>query len=359
MRVLLLGGSNAGVYFGWAAQLQGLMPAHEIVNRFLGAVGSLYGLSRLQDAERRGEPAPDLIVFEYALNDMILLDAGFVTTALIHDALAGVAQFCALRGVPLLFLCLHPRPSGRARVASNVRRVERIYQRVAEAHGMARCPTLETILGRVRPEDFVDPHHLTAEASLRCAKIVADAVSGGRIRVPRASRLHPPSFDYVPASAAESSGRCRRIEIASTVFSGSFLELARPGASRWPGRGRLAGLLLRSTQDSGVYRVAAGGRAYARTAQSNMREIVPNLILLHYSRRRPWAESDLEVAMPDDESALAALPQEPTLLPAEPGAPFGDQTLQIAGAVFWRPSFWRRWLAFLLLRLSFTKQSSR
>ena len=159
-------------------------------------------------------------------------------------------------------------------------------------------------------------------------------------------------FDYVPATAAEPQGRCRSLEITATVFSGTFLEIARPGSSRWPGRGRLAGLMLRSTETSGIFRIAAGGRAFARTAQSSMREIVPNLILLHYCRWRPWAECDLEVAMPDEESALAGLPQDKALLPAEPQAPFSEQTLQIAGVMFWRPSFWRRWLGFFLLRLS-------
>lgn len=359
MRVMLLGGSNAGVYFGWAAQLQGLMPEHEITNRFLGAVGSLYGLARLIEAERRGEAPPDLVIFEYALNDVILLDAGFTTAALVHDALASVAQHCAERGVPLLFLCLRPRPTGRGRVSACVRRIDRVYRRIAKAHGMAPCVTHATIFGEERAEQFVDPHHLSEEASVRCAKIVADLISGGAIPAPRASRLHAPIFDYVSASQAEPQGSCRRVEIASTVFSGPFLEIARPGASRWPGRGRLAGLLLRSTHESGVYRITAGGRAFARTAQSSMREIVPNLILLHYSRRRPRADFDLQIAMPDDESALAALPQEKALLPAEPGAPFAEQRLQIAAVMFWRPSFWRRWLALLQLRFSHDKQSLR
>ncbi|CAN2534864.1 hypothetical+protein [Methylocapsa aurea] len=350
MRVLLLGGSNAGVYFGWASQLQALMPEHEITNRFLGAVGSLYGLVRLQEAEQREQAPPDLVVFEYALNDIILLDAGFATTALVHDALASVAQHCAERGVPLLFLCLRPRPTGRARIYSCVRRVERIYDGVAKAHGMARCVTLDTIFGRERFEDFVDAHHLTAEASRRCAEVVAEIISRGEIPVPRASRFHTPIFDYVPATAAAPQGRCRSLDIEATVFSGTFLEIARPGSSRWPGRGRIAGLMLRSTETSGLFRIAAGGRAYARTAQSSMREIVPNLILLHYFRRRPWAEFDLEIAMPDDESALAALPEDKALLPAQPQTPFAEQTLQIAGVMFWRPSFWRRWLGFFLLR---------
>ncbi len=352
MRVLLLGGSNAGVYFGWAAQLQGLMPEHDITNRFLGAVGSLYGLARLQEAERRGEAPPDLVVFEYALNDVILLDAGFATTALVHDALTSVAQHCAERGVPLLFLCLRPRPTGRARVYSCVRRVERIYDGVAKAHGMARCVTLATIFGAERSEDFVDAHHLTAEASSRCAAVVAGIIASGDIPVPKRSPFHAPVFDYVPATEAQQQGRCRNVEIASTVFSGTFLELARPGSCRWPGRGRLAGAMLRSTEASGAYRVSAGSRAYAKTAQSSMREIVPNLILLHYSTRRPWADGDLEIAMPDDEGVLTALPEEKTLLPAEPTVPFAEQTLQIAGVMFWRPSFRRRWLIFLQLRLS-------
>ena len=52
MKILLLGGSNAGMREGWASQFQRQASAHEVENRFLGAVGSLYGLMALLDYSR-------------------------------------------------------------------------------------------------------------------------------------------------------------------------------------------------------------------------------------------------------------------------------------------------------------------
>jgi hypothetical protein len=351
MNILILGGSNAGLHFGWAAKFQEMTPEHQTRNMFLGAVGSLYGLLRLIELERMAGVAPDLVIFEYALNDIVLLDAGSATTTLVHDALTDVAHYCARRNIRLLFLCLRPRPTGRARVYSCVRRIERIYAGVAKAHGMAECVTLLRLFGDERYDDFLDAHHLTETSSAHCARMLVEIVAQSEIPVPDGSIFYARAFDYTPATAAKAQGDCRTKEVTATVYAGTFLEIGRPGAALFPGHGNLAGVMLRSTEASGVFRIGAGGAYYRKNAQSTMREIVPALILLHYSTRRPFAQSEIEVAMPDDERALMSLREDRCLLPAPPEKPFLEQKLEIAGAMFWRASRLRRWATHLHLRL--------
>ena len=92
MDILLLGGSNAGLHYGWAAQLAARLPEHRVTNRFLGAVGSLYGLMRLMRLGEDQAPPPQLVIFEYALNDAVLLDAGWLRMDLLEDTLRAVAE---------------------------------------------------------------------------------------------------------------------------------------------------------------------------------------------------------------------------------------------------------------------------
>jgi hypothetical protein len=44
-----------------------------MTNGFLGAVRSLYGLMRLQKREQERAPLPDIVLFEYTLNDILLV----------------------------------------------------------------------------------------------------------------------------------------------------------------------------------------------------------------------------------------------------------------------------------------------
>jgi hypothetical protein len=337
MNILLVGGSNTGISYGWGAQFRGLARGHVVTNRFLGAVGSLFGLLRLMELELQNEaaPLPDLVVFEYALNDMMLLDSGCVARPLLRATLLDVIDFCARRGIRLVFLCLEVRPTERARVHACVERVKRLYRRVARAHGV-RCLTLDDMRGAIRYEDFADEHHLTPEASKEVAQWLMVEIELGRIGAPRAPRAHEPAFVYARAEAAEPFGPCRLVDIESTVFRGRFLEIARGGGGRWPGRGRLVAMMLRSTQTAGVFRIRAGARSLRKNAQSQMRSAVPRLMLLHYLMRPLACVDDLEISMPEAEAPLMALREDKTPLSTEPPAPFAEQRLEIHGVMFWR-----------------------
>lgn len=334
MNILLLGGSNAGMRNGWAAQLQEKACGHNVENRFLGAVGSLYGLMALMKHFREGEAAPDLIVFEYCLNDILLVEAGVLAAPLIADALEAVVDICATARLPLLFLCLAPRPDAQARAST--RRVTRLYERAASRAGAPILRVSEIFENSLAASDFQDENHLTPQASARVADAVLQAVEAGVPAMRDAGEIAP-RFEYVDATRARAQGPYRILEIQSRVFRGPFLELARGASSLWPGRNALVGLMLQSTAASGDYLIRANGRSYRKSPCSQMQETVQNLMLLHYTTRRIEAAGEVEIAMPEDEGSLMRAPEDKTLLAVPATAPFAEQTLLIHGLMFWRP----------------------
>jgi lysophospholipase L1-like esterase len=336
MNILLLGGSNAGLRDGWAAQLQQKESAHSVENRFLGAVGSLYGLMLLMKQRQEGARQPDAIVFEYCLNDVLLVDAGVIGAPLIADTLEAVAAMCAETQTPLVFLCLSPRPGDDGKARKSASRVTALYENAAKRADARILLLSEIFEGALLPTGYQDENHLTPQASSRVADAVMAAIENG-VPAPRARRNAASRFLYVGAARARTSGDCRLTQILTRVFEGPFIELRRGGASLWPGDGRLAGLMLLSNAQSGVYRIRAGTAAYRKNARSQMQEIVPNLVLLHYSTRRMKVAREVEVALPDDEAALTLLPEDRTLLAVPATAAFAEQTLLIHGLMFWRP----------------------
>jgi hypothetical protein len=327
VHILLLGGSNAGVHFGWAKTLAKLVPQHEVENSFLGAVGSLFGLLRLLKLQRENRPRPDVVLFEYALNDGILYDGKSLTAELLEDTLEDVVAFCAAESLPLLFLCLASRPLGDGRLSPTSHYIDGFYHRAARRRRMATPLTLTDILGDVDVSHYVDPFHL-GEASSR---LVAEAVAQ-RLRSPIPVPSGPRrtlSFDYVEASHAHCDEGVTLSEIGSPVFQGVFVELARGQASRWPCAGRLASIMALSNESSGFFRIRAEGEALRKNAQSKMCENVPQLIMMYYVVSRLRADGEIVIDMPANESDLTQLPHDPTLMERPPNAPFATQTLLV------------------------------
>jgi hypothetical protein len=292
------------------------------------------------------------VIFEYALNDAVMLDAGWLRADLLEDTLREVAELCHARGLPLLLLCLELKPRGIARIDAATRRSMRCYERLAERHALHPCVTLQEALGGVRPEDYVDQKHLNEQASIRVAGYVAKIVRSETIPIPRAVAAPRPFFRFVHAHEAQRRGPCREVAIESTVYCDDFLEISRGGASLWPGRGRVVGLMLRSTETAGVFRLAAGASRLRKTAQTAIREVLPKVMLLHYVEKQPIAKDDLEISMPLDEAALMTLSEDPSLHGAPAEGRFEEQQLEIAGVMFWSGSSWlRRMLAALAMRL--------
>ncbi len=350
MDILLLGGSNAGLRDGWAAQFMEIAAGHRVTNQFLGATGSLYGLLRLFKREQDRAAKPDLIVFEYALNDMILLEGHSLTKDVLRDTLDEVAQYCAERRIKLLFLVLQPRDAVM-RYFSAAARVTRIYARTARMRSMFPCLTLPEILaGPPSADCYQDPYHLTRPVSRLVAEAVWSTLRDHEIPAPLAAPARAPAFAYVPSTKARTLGPARLRQRESKVFKGLFLEIGRSGASYWRGRGRLVALMLRSSETAGVFRLKNSALAYRKCAASLMQQTVAKLVVLHYLSRPFYVEDDLEISMPVDEAALLTLQQDNTLQQSEPLAAFAEQCLEINGVMLWRPlSPWTRWRRALTL----------
>lgn len=72
MRILILGGSNSLLRDGYVTQLRNSLQhytALEIVQLSVGATSSLAAVARLQEAAAGISAAPDVILYEYAIND--------------------------------------------------------------------------------------------------------------------------------------------------------------------------------------------------------------------------------------------------------------------------------------------------
>jgi hypothetical protein len=93
--------------------------------------------------------------------------------------------------------------------------------------------------------------------------------------------------------------------------------------------------MLRSQENSGMYTLRAGGATLKKNAQTQITEVLPNPMLLHYVTGRLVSDGWLEIAMPGDERALGDA-FDRTVLEKPPQAPFPDQTLEINGVMFWR-----------------------
>lgn len=346
MRVMILGGSNSGPKTGWAAMLGEIAGEHVMENRFLGAVGSLFGLLRLLKMIQDGAPRPEAVVFEYTLNDTIWVAGDSLTPEIVSDTLHDVMTICARERIRLLFLCLCVRPREGEGEAKGSLFLDRLYREAAQARGAATL-FLGDILGRIVPEFYVDAKHLDAASSRRVAEEVAACLTSP-LPVPDGA-TRDLRFSYLDATRASTSGKASRVTHASTVFSGPFIELSRGGGCAFDTDGRLAALLLRSTEKSGSYSIRAGNRTIRKNAQSLAREEIRNLIALHYVVANLPVADHVAIDMTRSERALMAEPYDLTLMDGPAHAPFEDQTLELAGIMVYRPRNWRDKVKALLI----------
>jgi hypothetical protein len=336
LHVLILGGSNSGPKNGWAAQLAGFAPEHRIENKFLGAVGSLFGLLRLLKMRRDGDARPDVVIFEYTLNDTLWLAGRNIDFDLVEDTLHDVATLCAQEGIKLLFLCLCQRPLEAEGQTELSFFMDQFYRRIALGRGAADCLLLGDIMGRVAQSQYADIVHIDLDTSTKVAAAVAARLKEP-VPVPRGAKRDM-RFRYLDAHSAWVQGAGRLTAHKSTVFEGPFLVLRRGGKCVFEFRGRVAALLLRSTQASGWYKITSGDRMLRKNAQSLARDNVPNLVTLHYLAGAMPDASRVVIEMPESEEALMALPDDLTLMEGPALVPFEEQTLEIAGIMVRQPS---------------------
>ncbi|RBP08548.1 hypothetical protein DFR50_12530 [Roseiarcus fermentans] len=338
MHIHLIGGSNAGIWDGWAHHFVILAERDlgaRMTNGFLGAVGSLFGLFRLDRLESEGGRLPDVVVFEYALNDIVLAHGRVVSIRLVRDTLTDVAGLCVRAGIALQFLCLEPRDL-RGRAVS--RRVTAIYCDVARAFALpAPLFQRDAMEREIGDGDYLDLHHLTPDASRTVAEALARRLALG-LRKGAAPPGPPPgrALAFVDATRARPSGRAFASTCATAVLSGPVVEMRRPSAAVFPADGRLVGVLFRARRSSGWYRIAVGGESRRKNACESALAILPEVISMQVPRLSRPARGSVEIAMPDDEGALMRLACDRSPMPWEPRPPFDGQDLALFGIVLWR-----------------------
>jgi hypothetical protein len=356
--ILLLGGSNTGIWDGWAHHFVILAERHlgvKVSNRFLGAVGSLYGLFRLLKMEQEKTTIPDLIIFEYMLNDIVLVNGNIISRQLVNDTLDEIAQLCVYRGIALHFLCLQPRGAGRPRRSLFRRGVQESYRQVSHRFGLPVPLFQHEAMGRdILDSDYLDPHHLTPEAS----RIVAEALLNRLCSSVTHGSAQPPlkmkrAFTFVDATQAIAVGRARLGQCEMTVLQGPVIEMQRPSSTTWPATGRLVGVLFRSRRTSGWYRIQVDRTVRRKNACTSDLSLLPELVVMQYPNIRTHARGAVEIAMPKGESELMSAAHDPSQMPQRPEAPFLNQELAVFGLMFWTGprglgrltegfDFWRR-----------------
>ncbi len=328
--ILILGGSNAGLTFGWAAQLKSLTPAALIDNCFLGGSGSLYGLFHLLKIREYGGYLPDLILFEYTLNDIVFFEANQLKADLIEATLTEILSLCANLKIPIIFLGIAPRPKHRLFIFNDPSRVvKKIYKQILSDFNSEIFIDLNSKLKL----SYLDDHHLTEASSKNVADFLLDFITRRKITAPY--RTNNSSFKFVLPGDAIFQENTTLKEISSPVYNGEFLEIRRGGSASFLQEGRLVGILIRSTAKSGLYTISTTGIKIKKSAQSTMREIVPNLILMHNLPSPLYSHDRIEIAMPREEEDLTDLPEDHSLLVCASSAHYQDQTLECGALLFW------------------------
>ena len=346
--ILLLGGSNAGMTEGWAYHFapRAAERGWLVENGFLGAVGSLYGVLALHKRISDGLPWPEIIVFEYMLNDLILANARTISPFLVRDCLDEVGRLCAQRGVKLFILGLEPRAGRPPSAIGPTARIRRIYSRASRLTPALGGLFIERALGRLPgPEDYIDDNHLTPRVSEQIADaLVAELEPCMRVAAPVAATgaQFRAGFCYVSAGEASLEGQASRGRVNTRVFRGQTVEMSRPALSLWQGEGRLIGLLICADATSGAYRITAGPWRRRKNAASEVLDLLGKFVTLHYLADPPPRGATIAIEMSDDEAELEATATEAVPLERAARTPFDSQTLKVYGLIFWNgPRGWR------------------
>jgi lysophospholipase L1-like esterase len=349
---MVLGGSNSGAKGGWAHVLKGLVKEHHVDNKFLGAVGSLFGLLRLLKLDYDNSPKPDVVIFEYTLNDSLWHAGGAISLQMIEKTLHDVITYCARHRIKLLFLCLCVRPVNEgAGESEGSLFIDDLYRSVARLRGVSDCLFQANILGQVCFEQYTDPLHLSQESAAQVASAVAARLRRA-ILIPNGSWRRI-AFSYIDAMKAQIEDQASIINIVSSVFEGPFVELRRGGVVRWRTGGRLMAVMVRSTEQSGLYRIRAGKEAVRKNAQSVARDKVANLLTLHYVLKEFKDHSDIVIDLPVEEECLMGLPNDPTLMECPPLTRLETQSLQINGIlIYYRDGTISRLLEWIIVKIS-------
>jgi hypothetical protein len=344
LKILLLGGSNTGIWEGWAhhfvALAERVLEAN-ITNGFLGAVGSLYGLMQLLKHEREGGVHPEIVIFEYMLNDILLVSQNAISPILIRDTLEDISEYCLDRKIILQFLCLTPRRHRRLIALSSSRLVTTTYNKLARDYGFPKPLLQDEVLGRrIFDKDYLDEAHFRPEISRRIAETLLARISALPKEAP--NRIAPRrrrAFEYVDASQAEASGRACQTKLEMTVLKGPLVEMNRPAITIWPATGRLVGVVFRSRPTSGWYRLTVGHTQRRKNACVTDLLLLAELIAMQYPNIRAKACGSIEIAMPEDEAELMRLAHDVSPMELSPRRPFGEQDLAIHGLMLWRGPF--------------------
>lgn len=264
MRIVISGGSNSLRKGGYASHLAAAAGAdHEIINISLGAAPSLMGFFQQQ---RVGDlRAGDVLVLEYALNDLNhLAQKGYRASDLLRSVEL-VMRSCAERGIRLLPVIMRPLRYERLKPAPKLHtELGRLFDSYGLSHLDVSAMARERLgVARLSAAHYEDVNHYKPNGEV--VRLVAEEVS---------KRLDDCRVPQRPASPLY-CGEDQTLEIVTelqggtqSVFANSAGEVCcyrpdeTPVFARADRDSILVGMVVLASTSGGVLRVESGDRTF-------------------------------------------------------------------------------------------------
>ncbi|WPB87443.1 hypothetical protein [Sediminicoccus rosea] len=349
-RIAIVGGSNTIMTSGWGRTLEALgeralgLTVH---NYGIGASSCLYGWLRIgKDSlfERY-----DLVLFEHALNDAVYVQNGSMDHGFRRSVLRAIAQECAAKGGRFAMLLTAPRENAEAAINGVDPIIEETRRFCAEAGIDADDPSARMRKLRLPPGaarfGYRDELHYTEAASTDMAvnllaRIATEPAFGMVRHVPPAWADQPGALRSISVAGLEHmkvTGPHKVQHLESAFYSGDFVRLERGARLTTQVGGRLVGLLVNVSADTGHIRVRIGDRVFVKNLfgfRNTNDPTKPRILLRQFETELRLApgtpvEIDLDLGPAD----LQKLPHDQTAYASAPQVPLEAQVLEIGGLI--------------------------
>lgn len=349
-RIALVGGSNTIMTTGWGRTIEALAERAlgiTVHNYGIGASSCLYGWLRIGKDSLFDRY--DLVLFEHALNDAVYVQNGSMDHAFRRNVLRAIARDCAARSGRLAVLLTAPRENAEAAVSGTDPTIEETRRFCDEAgidgdEPSARLRALRLPAGASRFA-YRDDLHYTEAASTDMAvnllaRIATEPAFGTLRHVPPAWAADPNalrSISLVGLDQLEVTGPHKVQHLSSPLYSGDFVRLERGARLKMRVGGRLVGLLVNVSADTGHIRVRIGERVFVKNLFGfrNTNDPTKARILLRQFQAEinlapgTLVEIDLDLGPAD----LQRLPRDQTAYASAPQVALDAQVLEIGAVV--------------------------
>ncbi|WP_368416815.1 hypothetical protein [Falsiroseomonas sp.] len=349
-RIAIVGGSNTIMAIGWGRTLEALAERAlgiTVHNYGIGASSSLYGWLRI--GKDNLFDRYDLVLFEHALNDAVYVQNGSMDHDFRREVLRAIARDCAARNGRFAMLLTAPRDNADAAIDGSDPLIAETRRFCDEAGIDADDPSerLRELHLTPRASRFAyrDDLHYAEVASTDMAvnllaRIATEPDFGLLRHLPPEWGSHPGALRSIAIAGPdrwEVTGPHQVRHLESSLYSGEFLRLERGARLRLRVSGRLVGLLVNVSADTGYIRVRIGERLVVKNLFGFRNTNDPaklRILLRQFGAELHLAPDTLvEIDLDLDPADLQRLPLDQTAYTSAPQVPLSAQVLEIGGII--------------------------